>query len=111
MKNVFFLIVLLNLLYTNSLAQTPRIDFENYNPASTLVVPQHLLTKAKFPFIDIHNHQPMMASQNLSTLTAAMDSLNMRVMVNLSGIGGERLKAMLDKAKQYPKRFILFTNL
>jgi hypothetical protein len=46
-----------------------RMDFENYNPPSTLVVPQHKLTKAKFPFIDVHNHQEEMPDMDLSTLT------------------------------------------
>ena len=94
-----------------SFAQTSRIDFETYNPPATLVVPQHVLTKAKYPFIDVHNHQPRMATQDLSQLVKEMDSLNMKVMVNLSGIGGERFKAMADKAKQFPKRLVLFTNL
>lgn len=93
-------------------AQTPRIDFETYNPVSTLVVPQHKLTRAKYPFIDVHNHQPAMATQDLPTLAAAMDSLNMRVMVNLTGIGGDRLKAMAANIRQHgPNRFLLFTNL
>ena len=100
----FFIVISAN-------AQSPRIDFENYNPASTLVVPQHAIHSAKFPFIDIHNHQPRMATQDITALVKEMDSLNMRVMVNLSGIGGERLKAMLEKAKQHPQRFVLFTNL
>ena len=98
-------------LFASTHAQSPRIDFETYNPASTLVVPQHLQKAAKFPFIDVHNHQPRMATQDLSELIKEMDSLNMKVMVNLSGIGGQRLKAMLDKVQPYAQRFILFTNL
>jgi predicted TIM-barrel fold metal-dependent hydrolase len=106
LSSLFYLCV----LPANS--QSPRIDFETYNPVSTLVVPQHLLTRAKYPFIDVHNHQPRMATQNLADLTKEMDSLNMKVMVNLTGFGGERLKAMADKVQQqFPKRFILFTNL
>ncbi len=41
--------------------------------------------KAKFPFIDVHNHQWDMPTQNLSELLLKMDTLNMQVMVNLSG--------------------------
>ena len=33
------------------------MDFETYDPVSTLVVPKHIVTKAKYPFIDVHNHQ------------------------------------------------------
>src|SRR3989337_492761 len=59
------------------------MDFEEYDPPSTLVVPEHIITKAKFPFIDVHNHQFGMTSQNLSDLASQMDKLNMAVMVNL----------------------------
>lgn len=107
-----FLSVVILLLLVRANAQNPRINFETYNPVSTLVVPQHLLKRAKYPFIDVHNHQPAMATQNLSTLASAMDSLNLQVMVNLTGFGGERLKAMADNIQQhFPKRFLLFTNL
>ena len=71
-----------------------RMDFENYNPASTLVVPQHKVAQAKFAFIDVHNHQEEMPDMDLSTLTREMDKLNMKVMVNLSGGNGNGLKRM-----------------
>ncbi len=105
--------VVLSVLYLPAAAQSSSIDFETYNPVSTLVVPQHRLTKAKYPFIDVHNHQGSMATQNLSVLVASMDSLNMQVMVNLTGLGGDRLKAMANNIAQYhyPKRLLLFTNL
>ncbi len=41
------------------------MDFEEYDPPSSLVVPEHRVTRAKFPFIDVHNHQFGMTSQNL----------------------------------------------
>ncbi len=94
-----------------------QMDFEKYDPPSTLVVEEHKLTRAKFPFIDIHNHQGDMTSPgNLHTLIAEMDKLNMAVMVNLSGRGfrrsGDHLEKSMDAINQYyPKRFILFTNV
>jgi hypothetical protein len=33
-----------------------KMDFEEYDPPSSLKVEEHKLTRAKFPFIDIHNH-------------------------------------------------------
>ena len=68
------------------------MDFEKYNPPSTLVVPEHKVTKAKFPFIDVHNHQFGMPDMDLGTLIREMDKLNMKVMVNLSGESGEQAK-------------------
>src|SRR5687768_4752368 len=33
------------------------MSFEDYNPVSMLKVPGQEITRAKFPFIDVHNHQ------------------------------------------------------
>jgi uncharacterized protein len=91
---------------------TPKMDFEGYNPVSTLVVPEHPIAKSKFPFIDVHNHQFNMGSQKLDGLISEMDKLNMKVMINLSGRGGEELKQMLNNVNtSQPKRFIIFTNI
>jgi len=89
-----------------------KMDFETYDPVSTLVVPEHKLTKAKFPFIDVHNHQWSMASQDLTNLITDMDKLNMKVMVNLSGGNGNGLQRMTENVKEhYPNRFIVFANV
>ncbi len=88
------------------------MDVEEYEPISTLVVPKHPLTKAKFPFIDVHNHQWTMPIQNLDGLVSEMDSLNMGVMVNLSGFRGTLLEWSLDNVqKHYANRFEVFINL
>ncbi len=88
------------------------MDVEEYEPISTLKVPQHILKRAKYPFIDVHNHQWTMPIQNLDKLVAEMDSLNMQVMVNLSGFRGKFLEWSLDNVKEnYPKRFIVFMNI
>jgi predicted TIM-barrel fold metal-dependent hydrolase len=92
-----------------------KMDFEEYDPPSSLVVPEHRLTKAKFPFIDIHNHQFSMPTQDLKELVQKMDELKMGVMVNLSGRGmgsTEHLeKSIANVKKQFPARFVVFTNL
>lgn len=91
---------------------TLRMDFENYNPPSTLVVPEHHLTRAKFPFIDVHNHQFEMPDMDLGTLIKDMDKLNMKVMVNLSGESGGTLKKSIANVRgHYPSRFIVFANV
>lgn len=88
------------------------MDVETYEPVSTLKVPEHLLTHSKFPFIDVHNHQWTMPIQDLDKLVVEMDSLNMGVMVNLSGFRGKYLEWSLDNVnKNYPRRFALFLNI
>ena len=62
-----------------------EMDFEAYDPPSTLKTPEHIVTRARYPFIDVHNHQFNMPTQDLSELVEEMDKLNMAVMVNLSG--------------------------
>lgn len=111
-KRLSFLLVL---VLITSLGFTQTMDFEKYNPPSTLVVPEHPVTRAKFPFIDAHNHQFGMPTQDLGKLTGEMDDLNMAVMVNLSGRGRgskEHLAGALDNVHtNYPDRFIVFTNI
>ncbi len=97
-----------------SLAQNDKgkIDFETYNPPSSLVVPEHVKGRAKFPFIDVHNHQNNMPSQNLGNLLSEMDKLNMKVMVNLSGRSGEYLASAVKNVRQTDsKRLIVFANI
>jgi predicted TIM-barrel fold metal-dependent hydrolase len=94
-----------------------KMDFEAYDPPSTLVVPEHKLTRAKFPFIDVHNHQADMTTpKSLEILVEEMNKLNMAVMVNLSGRGFRRSADHLEKSlanvqKYEPTRFIFFTNV
>ena len=88
------------------------MDVEVYEPVSTLKVPQHLLTRSKYPFIDVHNHQWTMPIQDLDKLAVEMDSLNMGVMVNLSGFRGGYLEWSLDNVNEnHSNRFILFLNI
>jgi len=102
---------LFSLLITVTL-NAQELTFEAYNPTSTLVVPGKIIKKAKFPFIDIHGHQYRMPNQDLAPVIAAMDSLNMGIMVNLSGRSGEDLvKSVTNIATNYPNRFVVFANI
>ena len=93
-------------------AQHPSMDFEKYDPVSTLVVPEHIVTKAKYPFIDVHNHQWNLSEQSIPGVVKDMDKMNMAVMVNLSGGNGSRLQRMTEAVKAVaPKRFIVFANI
>ena len=103
--------------------------FNDYDPPSTLVVPGRPVTRAKYPFVDVHNHQFQMAEQDLSELVVEMDKLNMATMVNLSGRGfkrveaedgtvrfglrdGDYLKQAVENVRRHaPGRFVVFTNV
>ncbi|MBT8287736.1 MAG: amidohydrolase [Bacteroidia bacterium] len=108
--NQLILFVISALLFSVGFAQD--LSFEEYNPKSTLVVPGKILKKAKFPFIDVHGHQYRMPNQDLAPVVAAMDTLNMAIMVNLSGRTGEDLvTSIANVATNFPNRFVLFCNI
>lgn len=88
------------------------MDVEEYEPVSTLKVPQHLLSRARYPFVDVHSHQWFMPIQDLDKLVSEMDALNMGVMVNLSGFRGSLLEWSLNNVKKHQaRRFLVFVNL
>lgn len=128
MKKIAYLVIVLSIPVKGLVAQntsdveSPSMDFENYNPTSTLVVPKNIITKAKFPFIDVHNHQWGLNEDKISNLVEEMNDLNMAVMVNLSGRGFNRetrdvgtqeyLADMVRTTEHMAKsRFIIFTNV
>ena len=101
-------LTLLSLLLTISLT-AQKMSFEEYNPTSTLIVPGKIIKKAKFPFIDVHGHQYRMPTQDLTSVIAAMDTLNMGIMVNLSGrSGADLIKSVKNIKENYPNRFVVF---
>lgn len=109
MKHLPAVLVLLGFHF---IACGQKMDFEKYEPVSTLVVPEHPTKRAKFPFIDVHNHQWGMDNQDLSGLARQMDALNMAVMVNLSGGSGSKIKRSIENIRSnQPKRFIVFANI
>jgi uncharacterized protein len=92
----------------------PAPSITDYKPKSTLVVPEHPVKRAKFPVIDIHSHQPTpISAEQLAKVASSMDALNLRVLVNLSGGSGERLKNGIAAIKNSPHadRMVLFANV
>lgn len=127
-KTSYYLLISLLSFSTNMNAQSitigdnnGKLTFEEYEPKSTLVVPEHPLKRAKFPFIDVHNHQFEMSSkEKVAGLVKEMDALNMGVLVNLSGrgFGGDEAASnatlygqIENTQKNFPNRFVVFTNV
>ncbi len=92
--------------------EMPPPSIVDYRPKSTVVAPDHLVPKAKFPLVDIHNHQTVSAA-NIEQLIKEMDAMNLRVMVNLSGGSGDRLKQNVEFIRSSPHkdRFRVFANV
>ena len=115
LKTIFFILIIGIVCYfTIDTIQYKYnlMDIEEYEPISTLVVKENIITKAKYPFIDVHNHQFDMPLKDLSKLIEEMDSMNMAYMVNLSGFRGIYLEKSLENInKHFPNRFGLFLNI
>ncbi len=129
MRRAMTIVIALSIAAGTWAQDAENLPFHKYDPPSTLVVSEHPVTRAKYPFIDVHNHQFGMPDQDLGVLTAEMDKLNMAVMVNLSGRGFRRVEeadgstryalresdylagAVTNATTNAPGRFIVFTNI
>jgi predicted TIM-barrel fold metal-dependent hydrolase len=92
----------------------PAPSIREYRPASTLVVPEHQVPRAKFPVIDVHSHQPTPISPaQFDKVVASMDALNLKVLVNLSGGSGDRLRQGIEaiRTSRHAGRVVLFANV
>jgi predicted TIM-barrel fold metal-dependent hydrolase len=91
-------------------AQPPSIV--DYRPKPTVVTDEHLVPKAKYPVVDIHNHTDINAG-NIEQMVRDMDELNLRVLVNLSGGSGSKFKQGMDfiRSSPYKDRFRMFANV
>lgn len=85
--------------------QLPQPGILDYRPVSTLVTPTHLVPGAKFPAIDFHGHPDdlVTSAEGLSRLGAALDSINVRLMVVADNLSGERLERALAAIRSSPK--------
>jgi predicted TIM-barrel fold metal-dependent hydrolase len=115
-KKTVALLALLAALPTLAQEEKPapaQMNFADYEPKSTLVVPEHPRTKARFPFIDVHNHQRRdMSPVDVQKLVADMDRIGLSVMVNLSGGSGDAFKQGLATLQsRNSKRFVAFANI
>ncbi len=87
---------------------------EDFQPRSELVVPAHPVERARVPAIDAHNHltHKGWAGVDPAETVRAMDFINVRAIVNLSGGFGDALQRNLDALdRAYPGRFVTFCNV
>ena len=77
----------------------------DYRPKSTLVAPEHLVKRAKYPAIDYHGHpgQMLTTAEGVENLGNALDSLNVRMMVAADNMSGERLTKAMALINASPK--------
>jgi len=98
------------------LTASPRaqdLGIRQYKPKSMLVVAQHPVPRAKYPVIDIHSHHWNLNADRWATVVREMDTLNLRILVNLSGGSGARLLQNLSvvASSPAPTRMVQFANM
>lgn len=94
-----------------------KILLKDYKPESMVHLPAHTVTHAKYPVIDVHSHvnDAMGIDEQRvdpAGLVAMMDRNNIRTIVILTGLWGDKLQKVLDQmVKPYPGRFMVFTQI
>lgn len=88
---------------------------KDFKPVPMLHAPVHQVPRAKFYVIDVHNHvndaqgidDPIPPSRAIEV----MDKTNVKTVVILTGMWGEKLQHVIDTmVKPYPGRFVVFTQ-
>ena len=91
------------------------ILLKDFQPEPALHAAAHEIRRAKFPVIDVHTHTNDAAGigdrVDPKEMIARMDRLNIRTIVILTGMWGDKLQTIIDDmVKPYPGRFIVFTQ-
>jgi uncharacterized protein len=90
---------------------------KDFEPRSMAHLAVHEVPRARFPVIDVHNHVNDAMGIRGEQMAAAdvvrlMDHANLKQIVILTGMWGDKLQGVLDKmVKPYPDRFVVFTQV
>ena len=92
------------------------ILLKDFQPEPALHAAVHEIRRAKFPVIDVHTHTNDAAGigdrVDPQEMIARMDRLNIKAIVILTGMWGDKLQTIIDDmVKPYPGRFLVFTQL
>ena len=82
----------------------PPPSILDYRPRNTLIAPAHTVPRAKFPAIDYHGHptNQLNSAEGLLSLGAALDSLNVRVIVAANNVSGDALTRQVALVRATP---------
>lgn len=91
------------------------ILLKDFHPDPTLHRAAHEVTRAKFPVIDVHTHTNDAVGigdrVDPKEMVERMDRLNIKTIVILTGMWGEKLQHIIDTMLEpFPGRFIVFTQ-
>jgi len=91
------------------------ILLKDFQPEPALHAAAHEVQRAKFPVIDVHTHTNDAVGigdrVDPKEMVARMDRLNIKTIVILTGMWGDKLQTIVDTmVKPYPGRFLVFTQ-
>jgi predicted TIM-barrel fold metal-dependent hydrolase len=98
-------------------AKRMTLLLKDWDPKPMVHVKAHDVPRAKYYVIDVHNHVNDPGGVHGEEVPAAevvsgMDQANVRKVVILTGMWGEKLQSVLDKmVKPYPDRFVVFAQM
>jgi predicted TIM-barrel fold metal-dependent hydrolase len=98
-------------------AKRMTLLLKDWDPKPMVHLKTHDVPRAKYYVIDVHNHVNDPGGVHGQEVPAAdvvqgMDRANVRKVVILTGMWGEKLQSVLDKmVKPYPDRFVVFAQM
>jgi predicted TIM-barrel fold metal-dependent hydrolase len=96
--------------------QKKTLLLRDFQPESMLHASVHPVDRARFPVFDVHQHvnDAMHQEERVppADLVKRMDDLNIKTIVILTGMWGDKLERVLNEmVKPYPGRFLVFTQI
>ncbi len=83
--------------------ELPPPSIVDYRPRSTLVTEEHAVPRARYPVVDFHGHPRNFDSPDgLAALGAAMDQVNVGVMIAANRMSGDRLREAVAAIEASP---------
>jgi uncharacterized protein len=89
------------------------ILLKDYQPESSLVVPETFLAKARFPVIDSHTHSSMngLSADQVAAWVRTMDETGVAVSVVFTDAIGKEFDRQADLYQRHPGRFAVYCSL
>ena len=98
-----------------SAPEWPVPSIVDYRPKATLVTPEHLVPKAKYPAVDVHGHAAgaLSTPESLAAFITKLDAINVGVFISADNTSGARLTQTLDVIRNSPHkdRVRMFTGI
>ena len=98
-------------------AKRMTLLLKDWDPMPMVHLPAHKVPRAKFYVIDVHNHVDDARTVTGKEIPPAdvvkgMDQANVKKIVILTGMWGEKLQGVLDRmVEPYPDRFVVFAQM